>query len=250
MNDVCNIFWQINADNKETQQQNKGKIKKKKKINTADQKHLSFDCYVSKNTLFSEPPGVNKTPKIVLNGRKPLWNSIQFDNHTKQHNPLPNTRFCNIFPQIKANNKETQQQNKTKTRKRQTPRTIKFFIRLLYLKRLISRASRSQRNTKNYTKWKQTFTKQQSIPYNQTKQHNPLTNARFWNMFWQIKADNKETKTTKQQKKREKRQTPLWTALFPEPPGVDETSKTILNESEPLWNSNPFDIIKQNNTVQ
>ena len=116
MNDVCNIFWQINADNKETQQQNRKKWEKE--INTADQKQLSFDCYVSKNTLFSEPPGVNEAPKIVLNGRKPLWNSIQFDNHTKQHNPLPNTRFCDIFSQIKANNKETQQQNKTKTRKK------------------------------------------------------------------------------------------------------------------------------------
>ena len=46
--------------------------KLEKEINTADQKQLSFDCYVSKNTLFSEPPGVNETPKIVLNGRKPL----------------------------------------------------------------------------------------------------------------------------------------------------------------------------------
>ena len=46
--------------------------KREKETNTADQKQLSFDCYVSKNTLFSEPPGVNETPKTVLNGGKHL----------------------------------------------------------------------------------------------------------------------------------------------------------------------------------
>ena len=34
--------------------------------------------------------------------------------------------------------------------------------------------------------------KQQSIQYNQTKQHSPITNERFWNIFSQIKATNKE----------------------------------------------------------
>ena len=78
--------------------------------------------------------------------------------------------------------------------------------------------------------------KQHSIRYEHTKQHNPLTNARFCNIFWQSKADNKgkqqqnKRKTRKRDKHREQKQFSFDCYIsFLEPPGVNGTPKTIVN---------------------
>ena len=134
--------------------------------------------------------------------------SIRY-HQTKQRNPLTNARCWNIFWWILANNEETQQQNRSKTRKRDKHHGQNNFSFDCYiLKYLVSRASLSRQITKNCMKWQQTFMKQYLIRYNQTKQHIPGTNARFCDIFWQIKTNNQETQeqntrtTTKMHKHR------------------------------------------------
>ena len=117
------------------------------------------------------------------------------------------------------------------------------------LKRLISRPFRNQSNAKNATNWYQTFRKQHLI---WTKEATQSINKRtIPYIFWPIEAAKNssisKTSTKKQQKIAKHAETSnnfffhlaiiFWNALFQNPPGVNNTPKTLRIDSKPLGNS-------------
>ena len=136
-------------------------------------------------------------------GSKPSWNSCQFEiitqnntNEWQMHDFV--TYFGKLRPTTRKHDNKTEEQAWTK---KQTLGTTKLFTRLLYFETPYFQSNPESPKHQKY--WQQTCMEQQPVRHNHTKQHTPLTNARFCTYFVKLMPTTRKH-NSKTREKREK----------------------------------------------